>query len=246
MNLADLDPKKKKNILLVGDSGTGKTCFAGTAPGRIHVCDFDGKIGSLAGHLKVNNSEALDRISYEQYLPSKLTPGKQGGLFDQAMRDLEKLDPEDFPYDTLVVDSLTTMSDEIMKLIMKSNPGITRYNTKIAQAPALQDYGLFRTYMKSVISTVLSFPCHVIFTAHIERSKDEMTGRIVQLPMLTGKLAAELPIYFDEVYKTVVDTDKNGKVQYMAQTQADKQFNCRTQISGLPAMIPLDFNELLK
>lgn len=245
--LSELDPNKNKNILLVGDSGTGKTCFSGTAPGKVHVCDFDGKISSLAGHLKVINPAALDRISYEQYLPRKAFPGHEGGTFNDDMGKLEKLAAEGkFPYDTIVIDSLTTMSDEVMKYLMKLNPGVKRTVTKGAQAPALQDYGLFRIFMKQMITSILSFPCNVIFTAHIERTKDEHTGRIIQTPMLTGKLSAELPIYFDEVYKTVIETDKDGKTTYMAQTKADKQFSCRTQIPGLPALIPLDFAELLK
>lgn len=247
MNLSDLDPKKKINLLLVGDYGTGKTCVSGTLPGKVHICDFDGKVASLAAHLKHTNPDKLSNISYEQYLPTKKTPGAAGTKFNDDMGKLEKLASEDnFPYDAMCFDSLTTMSDELMFHLVKMNPGIKRVVYRGVIAPSLEDYKIFRIFMKQMITTLLTFPCHVIFTAHIERSKDEHTGRIIQAPMFTGKLANELPIYFDEVYKTVIEEDKRGALTYMAQTKADKQFNCRSQIAGLNGLIPLDFNELLK
>jgi hypothetical protein len=62
--------------------------------------------------------------------------------------------------------------------------------------------------------------------------------------MLTGKLAAELPIYFEEVYMAYVEGE-GDKRKYMAQTQTDRKFNCRTQ-RGLAPVIELDYKNLIK
>ena len=93
---------------------------------------------------------------------------------------------------------------------------------------------------------LLSLPCNVIFTAHIATEKDETTGQILRTPLMTGKLKNELPIYFAEVYRAFVETDpKTQECRYMAQTQADSKFNCRSQIKGLPPVIPLKYDQLI-
>ncbi len=69
--------------------------------------------------------------------------------------------------------------------------------------------------------------------------RDEKTGEILRTPMMPGKLARELPIYFAEVYRSFV---KDGV--YCAQTKSDSKYQCRTQL-GLKPEISLDYKELL-
>lgn len=234
-NLSDLKPSNKKTVLIYGESGSGKTCFAASFPGPIHYYDFDGKVSSAAQYLK--GSAKLGEISYDDCTPKK---GFDPGAFIND--EIGKIkDSGSVPYGTIVIDSLTTFADATMAYLMKMNPGIKRIITRGAQAPALQDYGIFRLYMKAFISGVLALPCNVVFTAHVHVDKDEHTGRLIYHPMMAGKLAYELPIYFEEVYVSYV---KDGK--YFAQTQADSKYQCRSQIRGLPKEIPLSYEELIK
>ena len=161
------------------------------------------------------------------------------------MGELKKLGKEGkLPCATLVIDSITTLSDRLMEHIIKENPGVKRTLSKGVTIPCLQDYGLFRIFMKQFIGELLSLPCNVIFTAHIEVQKDETTGAILRLPMLTGKLSKELPIYFEEVYMAYVEGE-GDKAKRKAQTQTDRKFSCRTQ-RGLPPVIDLDYKSILK
>ena len=238
MKLSELKTDENIKILLFGDSGVGKTCFASKFPGPTHYYDFDLKVGS------VNNfNSSIDHITYDQYPMNKFNPAESGKLFNDAMGELKKhAQAGTFPYKTIVIDSLTTLSDRIMEYLMKSNPGIKRVLTQGGQAPALQDYGVFRIFMKQFIAEILNFPCNIIMTAHVEDVKDETTGRILRVPMLTGKLAKELPIYFEEVYYAYVEGEGSTR-KHVLQTQSDKKFNCRTQ-RGLPPKMDLDYEAL--
>jgi len=239
MKLNELKTDENIKILLFGESGVGKTCFASKFPGPTHYYDFDLKVGSVKSF-----TQDIGHITYDQYPASKTNPGEAGQRFNDDMGKLKQLATSgDFPYKTIVIDSLTTLSDRIMSYLMKSNPGIKRVITQGAQAPALQDYGVFRIFMKQFIAEILSFPCNVVMIAHIDIVKDENTGQLLRVPMLTGKLAKELPIYFEEVYYAYVEGEGTTR-KHMLQTQSDRKFNCRTQ-RGLPAKLELDYNKLV-
>lgn len=235
-NLVDLANSAQVKLLVYGDSGAGKTCLAGSFPGPIHICDFDGKVNSLASFLK--GSAKASEISYESYTPID-TKGGASRKFNDDMGALRKNGK--FPA-TLVIDSLTTFSDEGMNFLMEMNPAVKRMATGVVKVPAQQDYGIARIWFKQMIQTILTFPCNVIFTAHIHVEKDELTGAIVRSPMLSGKLKQELPIYFEEVYRAYVE---NGK--HMLQTKADRNFSIiRSQITGMPAAIEAHYCEIIK
>lgn len=235
--LTDLSNSQYIKLMVYGESGAGKTCLAGTFPGPIHICDFDGKVNSLASFLR--GSAKAGEISYEPYTPVD-TRGSSAANFNNAMSALKKQTP--FPFKTLVIDSMTTFSDEGMNYLMAQNPGVKRMATGVVQVPAQQDYGIARIWFKQMIQAILTFPCNIIFTAHINVEKDELTGAIVRSPMLAGKLKQELPIYFEEVYRAY---SENGK--YMLQTKPDKSFGIiRSQVPKLPSVIEANYSEIIK
>lgn len=230
--LSEMKAEENLKILIYGDSGSGKTCFACSFPGPIYVFDFDNKVSSAASHLQ--GSEQLNLIDYDSYAPVD-AKGTSGEAANRKLGELKK----DNPYKTIVLDSLTTFGDEMMKYLMRINTGIKRPSTQGVQMPTLQDYGIARNFFKQLIQELLGFNCNVIVTAHVQTEKDELTGQILRSPMFAGKLAKELPIYFAEVYHSFV---KDGK--YMAQTKTDFKFNCRTQIRGMKPEVVLDYKSL--
>lgn len=238
--LADLKSEGNLKLLLYGDSGAGKTTFIAGMPGPSHIADFDGKVLSAAEYLRHNNADQLKNVSYENYSAHAGTR-MAADQFNFDMGQANKAKP--FPYKTIALDSLTTFSDASMQYLIKANPGvIKRISTQGVQLPVLQDYGMARIWFKAVIGALLALPCNVVVTAHIQVEKDEATGQILRTPMMTGKLAQELPIYFGEVWRAYRD----DKGEHWAQTQTDSRYKCRSQIPGLPNPVRLDWAEISK
>lgn len=233
--LNTLKPEQNIRLLVFGDSGSGKTCFGAGWPGPVHFADFDGKVNSAAAFLA--GSDKLNEISYENYAPTD----KYGSAGARFNADMGKMRQAGKLPGTLVLDSLTTFSDEMMRYLMKLNPGIKRMDTLGAATPAMQDYQVARLFFKQVLGELLNLPCNLVVTAHIQVDKDEITGEILRTPMLAGKLSRELPILFPEVYRSYV---KDGK--YWAQTKSDARYQCRTQIQGMPAEIELKYEALTR
>lgn len=237
-SLADVKTSGRLKLLLLGESGAGKTSFLAGMP-KPWIADFDNKIVSAAEYLRKANPAQLASVDYECYsgLPAGVHAAKKLNI---DVGNIAKKVP--FPYETLGLDSLTTFSDESMKYLIADNPGIKRQITQGVQLPVLQDYQMARIWFKQIINAMLGLPCNVVMTAHIQVEKDEITGRIMRSPMMAGKLAYELPIYFGEVWRAYRD----DKGQHWAQTQSDSNFTCRSQIPGLPNPVKLDWAEIKK
>lgn len=236
--LSDLKTSENLKVLLYGASGTGKTCYSVSAPGPIFVFDFDGKISSAKKFLESTQPGKIDEIEFEQ-LPLAKTANTYE-RFQALLSRMEELAAKgEFKWKTIVVDSITMYSDALMAGVIRQNPGVKRYNANI---PVMQDYLFHTNYFKQDMGRLLSLPCNVICLGHITTEKDEHTGEIIHKPLLSGKLADHLPRIFTEVWRSFVDT-KDGK--HKAQTRSDGKFICRTEIPGLPQIVPLDYSVIL-
>lgn len=229
-NLSELKTEGALKILVQGDSGVGKTCFAASFPGKILLLDFDGKADSAAAYLRFQKlEEQIGQIEVEQ-----LAPVLNDSPINQLMRVInEKLIPQQragkMDFQTLVLDSITTFSAATLAHIVKTNPGIKRNETRQGPQPGLQDYGILRREFQRLVPGLLTLPCNVIMLAHISTEKDELTGQLMRHAMMDGSFAKELPIYFKEVWRMHVKDSRR-----LVQTQSDNLFNCRSQLPGLP------------
>lgn len=240
--LSSLKPESAQKVLVYGDSGNGKTIFSTSFPGPLKVLDFDGKITSAASHWTVHSKERLDLIDVDNFQELNADTA-QFAKFHTALVALETAARDKkFPFATVVLDSLTTWSEALMREIIRQNPGIKGAAPGL---PGLQHYGIFGGKFREYLGRILALPCHVVVTAHIDINKDENTGEILRRPLTIGRNAAYLPIIFGEVYRAFTEV-KDGRVGYWAQTQATPQYQARTQISGLPPRIELTYSSLTK
>lgn len=243
MNLSEMKLNNKIKLLLIGDSGAGKTVFSTSPEGKIFVFDFDNKLSSAAAYWSVKNPAKLKDIEYEQFSLDKGTEPyikfrqKLQGLTDVAAKG-------DFPYQTVVVDSLTLYAEAMMAYFMAKNSSIKRAFEGI---PAMQDYLVAGSKFRDDMNRLLALPCNVICIAHSTSSMDESTGETKNGILLSGKTADHLPRIFTEVawaYTKVTQPKAPGeasKIEYLANTRKFQRFTCRTQIPGIPDTIPLDF-----
>ena len=225
--LSEIKTEDNFKLLIMGEPGEGKTVLACSFPGPTLLLDFDGKADSAAQFYKgqdlVNNIEVEelaatlvdDPIERLNHLVDKvLIPQQRAGKME---------------YKTIILDSITTFSRAALKHIVKTNPSIKRVSSTQGLQPGMQDYGILRRVFAELIPGILSLPCNVIMTAHIDAKKDDLTGEISRGPVMDGSFSQELAIYFKEVW--VLSTDKGKR---MAQTQSNYKFKCRSQIKGLP------------
>lgn len=244
MKLNELKGDGSLKLVLYGDSGTGKTCFMTTMPGPIWVADFDEKISSAAQYLKEVDPKKLDQIDYENFGYA----ATNGGLrvfkkFEATLGALEaSVKDGKFKFGTVVIDSLTSMSRALMQDVMQDSPGTKRV---APGTPCLQDYSVFGNRFIPIISRVKALPCNVLCIAHVKTEKDEATGVTTCEPMMQGQLSKVLPVMFEEVYRSYIES-KDGARIHMAQTKGDGRFTTRTQLRGLPAAIKLDYKSIVE
>lgn len=66
----------------------------------------------------------------------------------------------------------------------------------------LPDYNVCQLSIENLIVTLCSMKCFFTLTAHMEREKDEITGRVSIMASTVGKkLAPKVPIHFSEVIR---------------------------------------------
>lgn len=231
------------NILVIGDSGTGKTTFLGTVPG-IEVFDFDLGMVSLRG-------KDIDYFPYRD-LPAKDGAGKpvkatkaqnEVGLytwgqgwyeFVKGLNALGKRIEEGKGPKAVALDSLSFLSELAMNAVLD--------NFKI-DTPDQRSYGAQQKYIKTVLGELTAWPVRLICTAHIKRDDNLVTGRVGEkLPLLTGQLAGFIGAFFDEVY--YIDRGADGK--YTLQTQPDPQIRQAKSRWGVPNKTPADFAQVAK
>lgn len=225
-------------VLVFGDSGTGKTCFAASFPGPIEYWDFDSKVASAVQHY-AHEPARLEQIEVHQF--SSLAPNVRMGAWEKRSAEIDALmyKKQPLPFKTLVLDSMTLFSYYMLQdYVYRSQTSLKR---PLPGINCLQDYQLLRSHvLKMVNGMVLGLPAHVVITAHIDVEKDETTGQMMRLPLMSGKLAAELPAIFPEVYVARI----NAKGERVLQTQGDATYTyCRTQ-RKLAKEIPTHFNSL--
>ncbi len=242
MKMSAIKPTEALKVLVYGNAGTGKTCFASGFPGPILILDFDGKADSAASYYR-NDAARLDQIEVEdmsRQLGADVDPiEKLTSVINSKLIPQQKSGQMEFK--TLVVDSLTTFSSAVLNHIIRTNPGIKRNSSRQGMQPCQQDYGILKREFGRLIPGLLSLPCNVVMLGHIKVDKDEMTGEIIRGPLMDGSFAQELNVYFKEVYRSYVEGDK-----FLAQTKSSQQYACRSQIYGLGSPIPLKYEALIQ
>lgn len=248
--LGEIKTEGNLKILLFGNSGAGKTCFAAGFPYPMLYLDFDGKVDSAALFYK-SDTERLANIEVRNLAKGMKLEGKGAKADRDPMTELGKIIAEELipqtregtlQYKTIVLDSITTFSSLALEHILATNPGIKRPSSKQGEQPSQQDYGILKREFARLIPGLLSLPCNIVMLGHIDVQKDETTGEIIRGPLMDGSFAKQLPIYFKEVWRAHV----NSKGEYTAQTKADSRYDCRSQIPGIPKDLSLNYEALAK
>ena len=109
-----------------------------------------------------------------------------------------------------------------------------------------QAYGEMQTTMAEAIRSFRDLPGrHVLFTAKLEKSQDEM-GRVLYAPSMPGnKTGQALPYYFDIVAAMRVEKDGDGAIQRALMLQSDGLWQAKDRSGKLDAWEAPDLGALI-
>jgi hypothetical protein len=228
-------PPEFVDALVFGLSGTGKTEFAASwsLAGPVLFLDSDNGILSVATSPRLTSTQRdlifqvpitdksqdshykkpVGFLSVKTILEQVSTNGEFAGIVPK----------------TIVIDSLTTLSEMCMAYVLTNN-------SKSANAqPTLPDYGTQMRELLNIVHLGVGSRANFICIAHQQFTKDELSGRIWCVPLVTGKLSQNLPAYFDEVYYARVRQSGNSH-KYTLLTKPDGMIVAKSRL-GLPAEI---------
>lgn len=244
---------RHKSFLFQGPPGTGKTwaamrCFR---KARKLVIDADRKLAASieaitdvdkglisvwtpSATISEDNKIGIFRVERKSEDGKSVVPGTKGYIpgspkgFEEIVGFvnslLELAAKGDFPFDVLVLDTLTELSTHLERLILAHHKVSTF---------TLPLWGVYKNNMVEAISGLLALPCHKIIVTHSTVRENEDTQEITVRPSILGSYKDEIGKNFTEAYYFF------GKVgnpsEYQVLTSATKRYIARTTFPGFQA-----------
>lgn len=241
-SLSNHQSNQTTKILLIGDSGTGKTgALASLAKAgfNLRILDFDNGLDILASLLR-DDKAALERVTYEtctdQFVAkaNKLVPVKSTA-WPKAVAALTDWPGLGSPStwttnDVLVIDSLTLAGQAAMRFILSMNGrlGGRREQSDWFDAQNLQEDLCALLYSDAV-------SCNVIVTAHVTYI-DRPDGSSAGYPSALGKA---LPPKIGRYFNAMLLVKRQGTRRQIV-TQAPGLIDIKTPNPKIPAVFPIE------
>lgn len=257
-SIANHISEKSVKMLLLGESGSGKTGLLGTLPPagyRLFIADFDSGLDILRDP-KVLDPKYHEQVFFKTFYDKmniaggSLSPQATGySDFTKAMGNwMEDGKSMGGIYswtenDVFVIDSLTFLGNMIMNYVLQ-------LAGRVGQKPQLQDFGAAVDSQEAIIETLYNpaVKCNVIVTAHIQRQEDGAAGNVMKgFPSAIGK---KLPPKIGRYFNSMVQIKKTGfgaNVKREIYTTATTDIDLKVaKPSLIPPVLPPDLGDLFK
>jgi hypothetical protein len=219
----------KRRVMLYGRFGVGKTRLALQWP-KPFIIDTD-------KGLRTARTIDIDA----PYISISRAHDSTWKLLQAIFTDLREGNTP-FEVQTLVIDSLTNLSECLMFDVMKTPPRVVRSKGGMLQSqdrdnskPEWDHYDIIRSRMITLFDEAADMNLNVVATAGVTLEKDEVLGTYVGEPNVLGGFRHIAPHTFDEVYyMTWEGTGDN--VKYVLYTKPFRYFPAKTK-ENLPAEI---------
>lgn len=206
---------RRVTSLSIGDSGKGKTYFAGTIcnHGKPFFIDSEGGLKTVANY-------DFDYVSVNTW--NEFTEACAWYYNNYKERG----------YTHLVIDSFTRLQQYLAKGINEDG--------KLTQ----QQWGEILASMRKVIDRLTkTCPTSMHVSAMAMESKDELSGGVKIYPNIQGAFRYDLAGYFDIVLYHDCAENNNGEQVYWIQTKGDQRITARSRLESTKKLNKLERND---
>lgn len=166
-NILELqDEDEYLNLLVYGDSGIGKTVFAGSDDEVLFIAPEDN--GTLSAKRFGSNAKKWKVVRWNDIVASYTW-----------LASLETI-----PFNWVVLDSLTEMQQMCMRHILEE--AVRNNPARDPDVPQLQDWQPYFEKVRKMIKLFNALPVNCLFTA-LQQDEENEDGEKVVLPMMQGK-----------------------------------------------------------
>lgn len=216
----EIDPfSEDAAVLLYGLPGCGKTAAIPSFPKPIYILNLDPDgLRTIAGE-DFYYDEFYDRADEKPFAWKEVVKAAKGLL-------------KGHDYRTVALDSLTSLAVVCMN-------DIQALNRTTGKPPEIQEYLILNDRLKHFIQDVfLQIPGFRVLTAHLDITKDALTGEIWKGVYIDGadKYPRRLPAWFSEVYYMEGNHGSKGS-SFTAMTLSRQKITCRTRFKGIEPII---------
>lgn len=206
-----------------GDSGSGKTEAASTFPNPIFIIPHNEQsIVTLRGRdFPYFEVVDMDRT------PLNLKTGR--GSMMHIIKHIQALyfkNPNNFPFDSIVCESMTHYGDLAQDQITNGN------QKQMAQ----NDWGTLSSNIRQIQLELRKMQVHSVMTALAITEQSDDGKTVIGGPMLTGKLASKLPSSCDVTGYCEVIPGKDGPIHRIHFKQ-HRQFPARSRFRRIPTVV---------
>lgn len=206
------------HVFLIGETGGGKTTAAATFPKPYFIVPKNEQsIITLMGQ----------DVDYIEVVGKKGKPPATYGLED-VLSELEVLynaSPDDFPYDTIVIESLSHYLDLVVEDLTRGSKLDMDWSK----------WGVLSGHLRNVQARLRNLDVHVVFTSLAEFKGGGDNGQSKGEPLMQGRMKKLLPAACDII--GFCECIPGKPMRYVTHLVPHKGVAARSRFRGTPARI---------